>query len=283
MPGTAGSNFGLTYGYSTAEAWNMNASFARLDTLVSLSVVSAAVTAPPGSPSAGDRYVIAATASGAWTGKENQVARYTGSAWEYQTAPDGQLAYDESRGAWLRFDGSAWALSMDLSLGVRTAFTSYYCSEAVVQASTTGAVTADRIYYQPFNLPNDVVDRIGVNVTSGAAGAARVGLYTANSAGMPGTLIVDAGTVDTTSIAMVEASFTATRLPPRRVWAAITFNATPTCTIGSASGSHVLGSSAPGTAYRGLIVSNAYGSLASTAVAPTAFVSQPPMILLRKS
>lgn len=283
MPGSAGSNFGLTYGYTTGEAWSFAADFARLDTLVSLSVVSASVTAPPGSPAAGDRYIIAATATGAWTGKENQVARYTGSAWEYQTAPDGQVAYDESRGAWLLFDGATWALSMNLSLGVRSAFTSYYCSEAVLQASTAGAVLADRIYYQPFNLPNDTVDRIGINVTTGAAGAARLGLYTANSVGMPGTLIVDCGTVDTTSIAMVEASFTATRLPPNRVWAAITFNATPTCTIGSASGSHILGTSTPGTSFRAVTVTNTYGTFASTAVAPTAFVSQAPMILLRKS
>ena len=283
MPGSAGSNFGLTYGYTTGEAWSFAADFARLDTLVSLSVVSASVTAPPGSPAAGDRYIIAATATGAWTGKENQVARYNGTAWEYQTAPDGQVAYDESRGAWRLFNGSSWSFSTDLSLGVRSAFTSYYCSEAVLQASTAGAAVADRIYYQPFNLPNDVVDRIGINVTTGSAGACRLGLYAADNAGMPGSLIQDCGTVDTTSIAMVEASFSALRLPPKRVWAAATFNATPTNTIGSASGSHVLGTSTPGTAFRGLVVTKSYGVLASTAVAPTGFVSQAPMILLRKS
>lgn len=110
MPGAAGSNFGLTYGYTTGEAWNINSDFARLDALTALTVVSAALTSPPGSPAAGDRYIIAAPASGAWVGKEKQVARYTGVAWEYFSPSTGVLAYDNDGLQVLRYTGSSWII-----------------------------------------------------------------------------------------------------------------------------------------------------------------------------
>lgn len=280
---TTGSNFGLTYGYTAGAAWSIEADFTRLDILAQLAVESAALTSPPGSPAAGGRYIIAATASGAWTGKENQVARYNGSTWEYQTPPDGQLAYDKARAAWMLYVGSAWIYSVNLGPTVRSAFTTYYCAENILQSATALAAVANQIYYQQFHLPNQVVDRIGINVTAGSAGAARLGLYADNGAGMPGSLILDCGTVDTTSIATVEASFTAVRLPPGRFWSAAVFNATPTCTMGTAAGSAAFGTSAPGIAYRALVGASTYGVLASTAVAPTTYVGNAPMVFLRKS
>ena len=108
MPGTAGSNFGLIYGYSPGEAWDINPDFKRLDVLAQLAVVSAALTSPPGSPATGDRYIVAAPATGAWAGKENQVARYNGSTWDYCPPSNGQTAYDSATGIRWLFSGSAW-------------------------------------------------------------------------------------------------------------------------------------------------------------------------------
>lgn len=50
---------------------------------------------PPGSPSTGDRYLIIATATGAWSGKENQIAGWDGSAWAYTIPTVGK---DDGRG-----------------------------------------------------------------------------------------------------------------------------------------------------------------------------------------
>ncbi len=47
------------------------------------------LSAPPGSPIEGDRYLIGSSASGAWAGKEDQVATYRTGAWQYQTPLDG--------------------------------------------------------------------------------------------------------------------------------------------------------------------------------------------------
>lgn len=41
---------------------------------------------PPGSPANGDIYLVGDSATGAWAGKQNQLATYDGSTWTFQTA-----------------------------------------------------------------------------------------------------------------------------------------------------------------------------------------------------
>ena len=65
-------------------------------------------TAPPGSPSNGDRYLIIATASGAWAGKENQVAQYVTNAWQYTTPTEGMCAYVDDEDLLYIFNGTTW-------------------------------------------------------------------------------------------------------------------------------------------------------------------------------
>src|SRR5690349_11575522 len=86
--------------------------------------------------------------------------------------------------------------------GIRTG--NYYLSLALTPSVTTSTLAANNIYFQPIAL-SGTVNRIGLEVTSGAAGLARFGLYT-NNGGVPGSLILDCGTVDVTSIALVEAT-----------------------------------------------------------------------------
>lgn len=68
-------------------------------------------------------------------------------------------------------------------------------------ARTTVASTIDREYAVPMWVPGGLVDRIGVGITgAGGAGAvARLGIRNALADGTPGTLILDAGTVDASS------------------------------------------------------------------------------------
>lgn len=68
---------------------------------------------PPGSPADLDTYLIIDTATGDWTGREDQVARWndSGSEWLYTNASaiDGtQLLYVEAESALYRWDGTAW-------------------------------------------------------------------------------------------------------------------------------------------------------------------------------
>lgn len=89
----------------------------------------------------------------------------------------------------------------------------------------------DTIYATPIYIQNTITTAtFAIEVTAGAAGNARVGLYSHNNAtGLPGTLITgsDVGNYDTTNIAVVSNAVVLT-LTPGWYWTALVFSATPT-------------------------------------------------------
>lgn len=165
--------------------------------------------------------------------------------------------------------------------GARTSPATYYIPATFIATSGTAAIVANVMYFVPFLIPGGVFDRIGVEVTTGVAGAARLGLYT-NSGGNPASLILDCGTVDVTSNGIVEASFTALTLPNDWVWAAIVANAAPTLRSGGQGSQGLLGAAAPGTAAKGLSQSFTYGALPASAAA-SSISNAAPIVFLRKS
>lgn len=79
--------------------------------------------------------------------------------------------------------------------------------------STNAGAPAGFLHYIPFSVGQPLsFNRIGVDVVvAGAAGAElRLGIYTVNSDGTPGTLVVDAGKVDCTSTGLKEATISVT-------------------------------------------------------------------------
>ena len=85
MPATAQPNVGLLQGWSDLEdGWGeaMNANLRVLDLAVMPRVLSRTLTTPPGSPTAGDAYIIASSPTGAWASRAGQLARWSGAAWE---------------------------------------------------------------------------------------------------------------------------------------------------------------------------------------------------------
>lgn len=78
------------------------------------SVIDKDLTAPPGSPSTGDRYLIgldttASAATGAWAGQDGNIAEWNGSSWDFTSATTGTFvaAEDESDVLYL-FGGTVW-------------------------------------------------------------------------------------------------------------------------------------------------------------------------------
>lgn len=63
---------------------------------------------PPGSPSGGDRYLIIATATGAWAGHENDVTEYIDSAWVFFTPNEGFACRVEDVDLQKVYNGTAW-------------------------------------------------------------------------------------------------------------------------------------------------------------------------------
>lgn len=87
-----------------------NDAILRLDAIVQLSVKDRDLTAPPASPSDGDRYMPASGASGDWSGWDLNVAWYVDGVWAKLVPRAGWIAYVEDEDVILVHDGSAWAL-----------------------------------------------------------------------------------------------------------------------------------------------------------------------------
>lgn len=92
-----------------------NEALALLDLLVQLTVESRALTAPPATPEDGNRCIVKATATGAFAGKENQIAQYSGSGWVFHPPRIGWLAFVADEGVLLAWDGSAWVSAVSSS------------------------------------------------------------------------------------------------------------------------------------------------------------------------
>ncbi len=106
-------NLGLTYGWDFRESgWKdgMDDNLKALGAVVHLSILSSTTTAPPGSPTNGDRYIIPAGATGDWSGKTGEVAVRVGGAWEYYTPTEGWHAWVVSLSASLVYTSAAWIL-----------------------------------------------------------------------------------------------------------------------------------------------------------------------------
>ena len=74
----------------------VNEALRRLDALVQVTVQSAALATPPGSPTEGQRWIVAAAATGAWVGQSGKIAAWQDGAWVFYAPLDGWSAVDIS-------------------------------------------------------------------------------------------------------------------------------------------------------------------------------------------
>jgi hypothetical protein len=93
-----------------------NESLRLLDGLVQLSVLDRDLTAPPGSPADGDRYIVASGATGNWAGWDLNVALCTDGAWLRLPPRTGWRAWVEDEGLLLVYNGTGWVGTTPSSL-----------------------------------------------------------------------------------------------------------------------------------------------------------------------
>jgi uncharacterized protein DUF2793 len=84
----------------------VNEALDHLDGLVQLSVISTNLTAPPASPAEGDRYIVAASATGAWAGWDDSVAHFSGGVWLRMIPQTGWIAWNQAAGWIVTYDAS---------------------------------------------------------------------------------------------------------------------------------------------------------------------------------
>ena len=103
-------NLGLTY-LEAAQAQKhvtVNAALSRLDGLIQLAVLSRALAVPPAAPVDGDRYLVAAAATGAWVGQTGKIALRLEGAWVFATPREGWSLWVNDEDVLLSFNGAAW-------------------------------------------------------------------------------------------------------------------------------------------------------------------------------
>jgi hypothetical protein len=96
------------------------------------SVLDKGLTAPPVSPTDGDRYIIAADATGAWSGKSGQIAEYVTDAWAYTVVTEGMCCFVDDEDLLYIYSGSTWVPVNNYALASS--------EPGAVSSSTSGAV-----------------------------------------------------------------------------------------------------------------------------------------------
>jgi hypothetical protein len=114
-----GPNQGLMINALTGD--NFDVSFRRflraIDTRLIAVVKDHTLATPPGSPANGDRYVVAASPTGAWAGHATQIATWTmddpanpAGVWEFHTPANGWDVFSIVAGVPLIFNSTSWIL-----------------------------------------------------------------------------------------------------------------------------------------------------------------------------
>ena len=91
-----------------------NSGLDLIDALLQAACVSVSVNTPPGSPVAGDCYVVGTSPTGAWAGQAKAVAFYT-TGWNFIAPWEGLTVWANDTNALNTYDGSAWGLTYNLS------------------------------------------------------------------------------------------------------------------------------------------------------------------------
>ena len=85
-----------------------NEAIRALDALVQLSIRDFSHSAPPSNPQEGDRFIVAAPATGVWTNRENAIAAWQDDAWAFFSPQNGWLAFNQSEQSILVFSDNEW-------------------------------------------------------------------------------------------------------------------------------------------------------------------------------
>jgi len=72
------------------------------------SVLSTTITDPPDEPSLGDRYIVPAGATGAWSSHQDDLAVFTPNGWKFQVPAIGQWVLDEEIGGFIAYTETGW-------------------------------------------------------------------------------------------------------------------------------------------------------------------------------
>lgn len=130
---------GLATGTGTDDAATYGQLVSMINGLDWQDSVLSQTSTPPGGPSTGDRYLIGASATGAWSGHDEKIAEWNGSTWDFVTPTKGATVHVDAAGTDLTYNGSHPAGSW-VNIGVSVDHASLL-NRAWTASSHTGTAT----------------------------------------------------------------------------------------------------------------------------------------------
>lgn len=86
-----------------------NEALTLLDALVHAAVEAGPLSAPPLEPAEGECWIVGTAPTGAWTGRADAIAIWTGGGWRFAPPREGMQVTRLTDGARLRFGSGTWA------------------------------------------------------------------------------------------------------------------------------------------------------------------------------
>ncbi|MBG0810594.1 DUF2793 domain-containing protein [Methylosinus sp. H3A] len=164
-----------------------NEALALLDAMTQLAVIEKR-TFPPTAPAEGDRYLVIATATGAFAGKEQNVAVRLAGGWVFLTPKAGWLAYVEAEQTTLLYDGSAW---VDAGLALRELQTLALLGlGATADSANPLSVKANAVLFAARTIAEGGAGDLRVKLVKEAAGHTVSQLYQSNWSGRAETGLI---------------------------------------------------------------------------------------------
>ncbi len=95
------------------------------------------------SPALGSCYIIAAGATGAWSGKQDNLACFTAGGWRLVAPVPGMTAYVRSTSVWAVYRSSAWELGVLRGSGLNIGGQQVVGARGTAIAAPAGGTTVD--------------------------------------------------------------------------------------------------------------------------------------------
>ena len=170
-----------------------NEALRNLDAIIQLSVIDRDLTSPPASPTEGSRFIIANASTGEWLGKDNQIAAFQDSAWNYYIPNEGWLCWVEDENLLLAYDGTLWG---GVSTGSGSAGTSNIINLSPFGAKTNFELSEEEITLSGASMDSTIFipDRaivfgVSTRTTQAITGASSYDCGIASETGKYGSLL----------------------------------------------------------------------------------------------
>lgn len=155
-----------------------NEALRALDLLVQTAVSSRDIAAAPVTPAIGDRYIVAASATGAWAGQDTNLALWDGVSWSFVQPSEGWRAWVTGTQELVVFSGGAWVPVVPdfQNIGGVGVQTSYDATNRLAVSSDATLLTHAGTGHQLKINKNAVTDTASLLFQTGYSGRAEMGL-----------------------------------------------------------------------------------------------------------